>query len=133
MEIYTVTRTEDTSAMPCNTEIEGSYTTRERAVEACVESIMQKVESRCDIAYGLFHDANHERLREEILSVCDEDEADLYFCRNCKECDLPEKVVDIIQSYVTGEVRSVGGYYIYVSSRDYDEFRFEIIKNNLEK
>lgn len=133
MEIYTVVCSEDSLSNPCTNLVCGSYITRERAVEACVEKIMDSIENRCDVAYGVFHDSNHERLKEEILSVCDNDEADLYFCRDCKECELPEKVWDVVHMYLAEEVKSTGAYYVYVSTGDYEEFRFEIVKNNLKE
>ena len=133
MEIYTIVCSEDSVSNPCTNTVDGSYMTRERAVEACVEKIMNRLETRCDVAYGAFHDANHEQLKDEILSVCDEDEANLYFCRDCKECELPEKVWDVVYRYIVDEVRSSGFYYIYVSTGDYEEFRFDIVKNNLEE
>lgn len=131
-DIYTVVCSDDSLASPCVTTICGSYMTRERAVEACAKKIMDGIETRCDIAYEVFHDSNHKGLREAVLSVCGRDEADLYFFRSFNDCLLPEKVRGAVRTYLTDELKRCGRYFTYDPVAGYEEFRFEIIKNYLK-
>lgn len=63
MTVYTVTSTDDLMSSPLDTNVEGSYTTRGAALDACVAYIFWRMELRDDLVWAMAHDENHPEAR----------------------------------------------------------------------
>ena len=64
MTIYTVTSTDEPAMEPLDRCVAGSYTTRGKALDACVEYIMERLGVRDDLAWSMSRDENHPGAKE---------------------------------------------------------------------
>ena len=77
MTIYTVASCDDLARESPDRCVCGSYTTCERAIDECVDYIMERLEARSDLAWSMAHDENHpetkrffsERRKDGLLAV----------------------------------------------------------------
>lgn len=59
MTIYTVTSTDDLERGPVCQQVAGSYTSRGKALDACVDLMMKRMRLRRDLVWSMAHDENH--------------------------------------------------------------------------
>ena len=77
MKAWTVTSTDDLEGETVCHTVAGSYTSREKALDECVDYMMQRVKLRRDLAWSMAHDENHpdaakffsERARDHVTEV----------------------------------------------------------------
>lgn len=118
MTIYTVTSTDDLEREPLSRLVAGSYTSRGRAIDACVEYIMERLALRFDLAYSLAHDENHpeaakffsERRKDGVTVIR----------RGCV-CKLRDHLRDVI-----------GGEGCYIAYDGENSWHFDVDENGLE-
>lgn len=59
MKIWTVYSIDDKDYDPIDSCVLGSYTSRKRAIEECVDYIIGRLQVRDDLAFSMAHDENH--------------------------------------------------------------------------
>ena len=118
MTIYTVTSTDDLEREPLSRLVVGSYTSRGKAIDKCVEYIMERLSLRFDLAYSLAHDENHPEAAK-FFSERRKDGATVI--RKGCVCKLRDHLRDIIG----GE----GGYIAYDGE---NSWHFDVDENALE-
>ena len=112
--IYTVSSL-DVESDGYNFCVAGSYRTAERAVEECVNYILDRLDIRDDIMWSMANDENH----PEAARFFDESSADGIIVKD--EAGLRE--------YLRDELELQRCYYCYDGVSDY---RFDIDENDLE-
>ena len=118
MKIYTVTSTDDPDMEPLDRCIAGSYTTRGRALDECVDYIMERIGNREDIAWSMAHDENH----PEAAKFFSERKKDgLTVVR--KGCVGKLRV--LLRDYLGGD----GCYYVYDGA---SSWHFDVDENDVE-
>lgn len=64
MKVWTVTSTDDHPKLGTNRCVIGSFTTRGRALDECVDYILQRLRIRDDLAFCMANDENHPEAKE---------------------------------------------------------------------
>ena len=59
MTVWTVSSLDNREYEPADHTVVGSYTTRGRALDECVDYVMERLETRDDLAWSMAHDENH--------------------------------------------------------------------------
>lgn len=133
MKIFSIVHSEETWSSPCWVEVPVSFESYEQAKEELVNRIISFVEERKDYAYALWHDDNHEDLRDEILKIPGAEEiAKTYFEREeGEELRMPCAIRDAVIAYVKNEVDSTACYFICQSTGDKPEYHFSVEPNYL--
>lgn len=133
MKIFSIVHSEETWSSPCWVEVPVSFESYEQAKEDLVNRIISCVEERKDYAYALWHDDNHEDLRDEILKIPGAEEiAKTYFEREDEEnLRMPCAIRDTVIAYVKNEVEISGAYLICQEDGDQPEYHFSIETNYL--
>jgi hypothetical protein len=107
--IYTVSSTDDCDSGTDHCVI-GSYRTRGRALDECVDYILQRLDARYDLAYAMANDENHTDAAPFFNVDCDvKDEAGL-------------------RKYLYDSLYADGCYYVFDGS---GLFHFDIDENDL--
>lgn len=120
--IYTISTHDDTND-GFDFCVGGSYVTREAAVSALVEWMMERLALRSDLAYAFAHDTNHDDMKDSVVSDRQEgDEEKLKFSG---------KTEDEVRAYIRNEIDGEGCYYIY--NEEWNEsWHFDLVENDIE-
>lgn len=133
MKIFSIVQFEEPWTSRAWVDVPLSFEDYDKAKEELVNRIITHVEERKDYAYALWHDCNHEDLREEVLKVPGGKEiARLYFEREDEEnLRMPCAIRDTVIAYVKNEVEISGAYLICQEDGDQPEYHFSIEPNYL--
>lgn len=115
MTIYTVTSTDDPCRCPIDRCVAGSYMSRGRAIDECVDYIMKRIESRDDLAWSMAHDENHPEA-EQFFSRGKDDAMVVRRGRCCK-----------LREFLREELGGQGCYYVWDGMSGW---HFDIDENN---
>lgn len=122
MTIYTVTSTDDPLREPLERCVIGSYTTRGRALDECVDYIMERIENRKDIAWSMVRDENHPEAAKFFREKPLKDRphlVDMVVKRGCAK-----KLREFLRDELSGQ----GCYYVYDGN---DVWHFDIDENDV--
>lgn len=124
MTVWTVSSNDSVPRFDTNFNIVGSYTTRGRALDECVQYILDRLRLRDDLGYCLAHDENHPEAPE--------------FFRERKSKDAWGFVIkrgkyEEFRDYLRDELAGQGCYYAYCTfgGDDYS-FHFDVDENDVE-
>lgn len=117
MTIYSVTSTDDLEREPMDRCLVGSYTSRGRAIDECVEYVMDRLNLRFDLAYSLAHDENHP-------------EAAKFFSERRKDgaTVVRRGCVNKLREHLRDIIGGEGGYVAYDGS---NSWHFDVDENDL--
>ena len=118
MTIYIVTSTDDPEREPLSRCVVGSYTERGRALDECVEYIMERIDMRPDLAWSMANDENHPKA-EKFFSERRKDGATVVR-RGC---------AGELRAFLRDELGGQGCYYVYDG---YSSWHFDVDENGLE-
>lgn len=117
MKIWTVTSTDDLRTEPIDRCLTGSYTSRGKALDECVDYIMERIENRDDFAYSMAHDENH----EDVAEFFSERRKDGVFVvkRGCARK---------LREYLRDELGCSSCYYVYDGN---ESWHFDVDENDV--
>lgn len=132
MKIFSIVHSGEKWSKPCWAEVLLSFESYDIAKQELVNRIIAQVENRKDYSYALWHDENHEDLRDEVLKIPGaEDIAKAYFEREEEQLRMPCAIRDTVIAYVKNEVDATGCYFICQLSGDEPQYHFSIEPNYL--
>lgn len=118
MTVYAVNSCDDLIREPLSRCVVGSYTTRGRALDECVEYIMERLKLRDDLAWSMAHDENHPEVSE-------------FFCEGRKDgaWKMRRGCAGKLKKFLRDELGGQGCYYVCDGSNiwyvDIDEIGVE--------
>ena len=117
MTIYSVTSTDDLAREPMDRCLIGSYTSRGRAIDECVQYVMERLELRVDLAWSMAHDENHP-------------EAAKFFSERRKDgaTVIRRGCVGKLREHLRDIIGGEGGYVAYDGS---NSWHFDVDENDL--
>lgn len=118
MTIYTVTSTDDLENEPLARCVAGSYTERGRALDECVDYIMERIDMRPELAWSMANDENHP-------------EAEKFFSERRKDgvTVVRRGCAGELRAFLRDELGGQGCYYVYDG---YSSWHFDVDENGLE-
>lgn len=124
MTVYTVSSNDSVPKFDTNFNIVGSYTTRGRALDECVQYILDRLQTRDDLAYCMAHDENHPEAEEFFSKRKTEDDWGFVVKRGKREA---------LREHIRDELAGQGCYYAYCQygGDDYS-FHFDVDENDVE-
>lgn len=123
MKVYTVTSTDDLDREPLDRCVIGSYTSRGRALDECVDYIMERIEIRPDLAWSMAKDENHPEAAQFFREKPLKDKphlVDMVVGRGC---------VEKLREFLRDELGGQGCYYVYDGI---DSWHFDVDENDVE-
>ena len=136
-KIYSIMSIDSCNELPIEPDVVQSTRSRETAVNACTEYILERIHLRPDIRYAMMHDMDHEELADVVAgeSGVSRDEIRDSFKYSFDEgWNLPEKVMDALSKFVH-DALSVESAYIISTDMDSDVgsevYTFMIVENQL--
>lgn len=117
MTVYTVQSLDSPVRGPVDHCVIGTYTTRGRALDECVEYIMDRLELRDDFAWSMAHDENHPETEELFSELKD---GATVVRRGCAS-----KLKKLLRDELAGQ----GCYYVFDGN---DSWHFDIDENGVE-
>lgn len=121
MTIWTVSSHDDHPKFGTDSCTIGSYTTRGRALDECVDYIMERLELRDDLARCMAEDENHPEASEFFVERKVKKLGWAYRVRRGRETELRE--------FLRDELGSQGRYYVYAHDTS---FHFDVDENDVE-
>ena len=118
MTVYTVSSADDIMSEPLSTFVAGTYTTRGRALDECVEYIFERLGLRDDLAYSMARDENH----PEAAKFFSERQAD-------GRTVVRSGCVTKLRGYLRDILGRDGAYYVYDGT---DSWHFDVDENGVE-
>lgn len=117
MNVWTVSSLDNKEYEPADHTVVGSYTTRGRALDECVDYVMERLKLRHDLAWSMAHDENH----PEAAKFFSERRADgrTVVRRGC---------VAKLRDYVRDMLGLDGAYYVYDGV---DSWHFDVDENDV--
>jgi len=124
MTVYTVSSNDSVPKFDTNFSIVGSYTTRGRALDECVQYILDRLRTRDDLAYCMAHDENHPEAEEFFGKRKTKDDWGFAVKRGRREA---------LREHLRDELAGQGCYYAYCQygGDDYS-FHFDVDENDVE-
>ena len=124
MTIHTVSSNDSVPKFDTNFSIVGSYTTRGRALDECVQYILDRLRVRDDLAYCMAHDENHPEAAEFFSKRRTKDDWGYVVKRGKNEA---------LREHLRDEIAGQGCYYAYCQygGDDYS-FHFDVDENDVE-
>ena len=118
MNVWTVMSVDDLEREPLSHCVIGSYTSRGRALDECVDYIIERIEIRADFAWSAAHDENHE-------------EAAKFFSERKKDgrTVVRRGCLGRLREYIRDELGGCGAYYVYDGS---SSWHFDVDENAVE-
>ena len=101
MTVYTVSSTDDLMSEPISTLVVGTYTTRGRAIDECVDYIMERLENRQEFAWAMLNDENHPDARKFLLK------------RKDGTIGVRKGCLNKLKGFIRDELGGTGCYYVY--------------------
>ena len=101
MTVYTVSSTDDLMSEPISTLVAGTYTTRGRAIDECVDYIMERLENRQEFAWAMLNDENHPDARKFLLE------------RKDGTIGVRKGCLNKLKGFIRDELGGTGCYYVY--------------------
>lgn len=118
MTVWTVSSLDNREYEPADHTVVGSYTTRGRALDECVDYVMERLKLRHDLAWSMAHDENHP------------DAAKLFSeSRRLGRHVVRRGCVGKLRAFLRDELGCSGCYYVYDGS---DVWHFDVDENDVE-
>ena len=117
MTVYTVSSTDDLSMEPLDRCVTGTYTTRGKALDECVQYIMERLRLRDDLAWSMARDENHP-------------EAKRFFSERRKDgaTIIRKGCVNKLREFIRDELGGQGCYYVWDGE---NSWHFDVDENDL--
>lgn len=114
--VYSVMSVDVKSDDPVQADVVGSYCSKEDAVRACADYIIERIRDRPDIRYALYNDVNHkDALRKELKAKSGVSYARLktmFKYKMSEYWELPKNVRDVLWGYLRWNIECFGPYEI---------------------
>ena len=117
MTVYTVSSTDDLMSEPISTLVAGTYTTRGRAIDECVDYIMERLENRQEFAWAMLNDENHPDARKFLLE------------RKDGTIGVRKDCLNKLKGFIRDELGGTGCYYVYDGCDRV--WRFDVNENDI--
>ena len=101
MTVYTVSSTDDLMSEPLSTLVAGTYTTRGKAIDECVDYIMERLRNRQDLARSMLNDENHPEARKFLIEHKD------------GMVGVRKGCLSKLKEFIRDELGGNGCYYVY--------------------
>ena len=121
MTVWTVSSHDDHPKFGTDSCTIGSYTTRGRALDECVQYILDRLELRDDLARCMAEDENHPEASKFFVERKVKRLGWAYKVRRGREAELRE--------FIRDELGSQGCYYVYAHDTS---FHFDVDENDVE-
>ena len=118
MTVYTVSSLDNKEYEQAECTVVGSYTTRGRALDECVDYVMERLETRDDLAWSMAHDENH----PEAAKLFSES-------RRLGRHVVRRGCVGKLRAFLRDELGGSGCYYVYDGS---DVWHFDVEEKDVE-
>lgn len=117
MTVYAVQSVDDLPTEPLDHCVVGSYTTRGRALDECVDYIMGRLSLRDDLAWAMAHDENHP-------------EAGRFFSERRKDGAFVVRKghVGKLREFLRDELGELGCYYVWAGE---SSWHFDVDENDV--
>lgn len=118
MTVWTVSSTDDIMSEPLGHCLTGSYTSRGKALDACVDYIVERIGMRDDLAYSMAHDEEHK-------------DASQFFSRNRSDglTRIKRGMMRKLKEYLRDEIGGQGCYYVFDGEASW---HFDVDENDVE-
>lgn len=123
MTIYTVTSRDDKMRDSTQFLVVGSYTSRGRALDECVDYILGRLELRDDLAWSMANDENHPEAAKLFAEHPVEGKPGIVTMKVKKGCK--KKLRELLRD----ELGGTGCYYVYDGT---DSWHFDVDENDVE-
>ena len=123
MHIYTVIGTDDEERYPVSHLVVGSYTSRGKALDECVDYIMERIGTREDLAWSIAHDENHPEAAKFFREKPLKDRPHLVNMAVRRGCAKK------LREFLRDELGGQSCYYVHDGRNSY---HFDIDENDLE-
>lgn len=118
MTVWTVSSTDDIMSEPLGHCLTGSYTSRGKALDACVDYIIERLGMRDDLAYSMAHDEEHK-------------DASQFFSRRRADglTQIKRGMLRRLKEYLRDEIGGQGCYYVFDGEASW---HFDVDENDVE-
>ena len=117
MTVYTVSSTDNLESEPTSTLVAGTYTTRGKALDECVDYIMERLRIRQDLAWAMMNDENHPDAMKFLVEHKD------------GTVGVRKGYVNKLKEFVRDELGSTGCYYVNYGGDNV--WHFDVDENDL--
>ena len=123
MTVYTVSSLDDHPKFGTEHCVIGSFTTRGRALDECVDYIMERLELRDDLAFAMANDENHPEAAE-VFSGCS---------GRSDGWGVKRRKAKALRAFLRDELGGQGCYYACLDSgMGWIAFHFDVDENDVE-